>query len=76
MDTLTSIPILPYFKTLYEREKEAIKEALYITDSNVSESASLLGVSRAGLYYKLKDHSLSSLMPRRMQNAEKEQNCY
>lgn len=68
MDTLTSIPILPYFKTLYERERDAIEEALFITDNNVSESASLLGVSRAGLYYKLKDHSLSSLMPRRQRD--------
>jgi DNA-binding NtrC family response regulator len=68
LDTLTSIPILPYFKTLYERERDAIKEALNITDNRVSESARLLGVSRAGLYYKIKEHSLTSMMPRRQRN--------
>lgn len=53
------------FKTLFEREKDAINEALKVTDSHVSESAKLLGISRAGLYIKIREHSLSSILPRR-----------
>ena len=60
----TTLPMKQEFKTLWEREKSAIIEALGETQCCMSKAAEMLGVSRSGLYVKIREHSLSCWLPR------------
>lgn len=53
-----------HFETIKEREKKAIIEALVESECCMSDAAKLLGISRPGLYVKIKDYSLSCWLPR------------
>jgi transcriptional regulator with PAS, ATPase and Fis domain len=44
---------------LYEVEKNAIMQALKLTNGNKSKASKILGINRAGLYQKLKKHKIS-----------------
>lgn len=44
-----------HFKTLDERESEAIEEALRRTNNNISKASEMLGIGRATLYRKLRE---------------------
>lgn len=65
METASAIDLPAHFKTLKERERDAIEDAMAMTNNSVSEASRLLGVSRAGLYIKLQDNSMSCLLPRK-----------
>jgi transcriptional regulator of acetoin/glycerol metabolism len=50
---------IPLGKTLEQAEKILIERALDHVDGNKSESAKLLGITRAGLYKKMRRHNIS-----------------
>jgi transcriptional regulator of acetoin/glycerol metabolism len=49
---------LPVIKTLRDAEHEQVVLALRALNGNITEAAEILGVSRATLYRKVKNHGL------------------
>jgi len=48
------------FSEIEQREKEKIIEALSKTNGNITKAASLLGLSRQNLQYRIKKYGLRS----------------
>lgn len=56
------------FKTIKQREKEAITEALSLTSGNKTRAAGLLGVSIKTLYNKLHEYGMNEDLIRKTQS--------
>lgn len=58
------------FKTLKQREKDAIMEALALTSGNKTQASRLLGVSIKTLYNKIHEYGLSGELIRSVPSKE------